>query len=332
MKKTIVLFCFAITALLSCKKETSTATSVTTSPARLRFVLKLDSTQARLNNIGSPSSIPTNHLAQSPRFNKFGAHYIELAPYDTTHVGGGAILYTTPTVQTSPVTVASGTNTSTYSTAIDFDQLPLKSNGDELYSIPLSQVKPGTYKWFRMSVAYQNYDIDYVINAGTVVGAGTYTVPSNYQGTGTIASFVGFQTFIHSYLLKTQTVTVNASKLQGYWGFETSYVTGGVTYTNTPSQGQAPSGATTVVNPLFATSPIPAGSCLVTGQFINATQLPQMLTITGKETQDIVVVISVSTNKSFEWVEHSNDLTYNPLNGDSVVNMGLRGLIPIIQP
>jgi hypothetical protein len=330
MKKLFFLLALIIIAFATCKKKEREAAAVPSAPAKLRFVLKLDSTQARLDNIGNLSAIPSDHKAQSPRFNSFGAHYIELAVYDTTGVGRGTVLYITPSVNTTPVTITSGTNSATYTTSIDFSQLPLKSDGEEIFSVPLSDVTPGNYKWFRMSVAYQNYDIDYVINSGTTVGS--YTFPSNYNGTGTIASFVGYRTYIGSYLLKKQTVTLNAAKLQGYWGFESSYTLGSTTYTTTPSQGDGTPGATTVVNPLFSTSPIPPGSCLVTGQFVNTSQAAQYLTITGKETSDMVVVVSVSINKSFEWVEHSGDATYNPLNGDTVVNMGLRGLIPIIQP
>ena len=324
---TALLFAATIVALFSCSKPSSTSNNNnnTTAP-RLRFVLKLDSTQERLDAIGNPSTIPSNHRTQSPRFNSFGAHYIELAATDTTGVGRGTVLYVTHTVNTPAVTIGS----TTYTNAIDLDSLLLKKSGDELFSIPLSQVKPGSYKWYRMSVAYQNYDVTYVIKAGTTTSTG-YTFPSDYFGTGTLASFVGFQTYINSYVLKTQTVTVDAPKMQGYWGFESPFVYGGVTYTTTPTQGQAPAGATTVVNPIFASSPIPQGSCLVTGQFKNTSLTAQNLTITGNETADITVVVSMSINNSFEWVEHSGDNYYCPLNGDTVTDMGLRGLIPIIQ-
>ena len=311
--------------LVACEKPATSNNNNNSSSPRLRFVLKLDSTQVRLDAIGNPSTIPSNHRAQSPRFNSFGAHYIELAATDTTGVGRGTVLYVTHTVPTAAVTVGS----TTYTNAIDFDSLQLKNSGGEIFSIPLSQVKPGSYKWYRMSVAYQNYDVNYVIKAGTTVNS--YTFPSDYFGTGTLASFVGFQTYINSYTLKTQSIAVNAPKMQGYWGFESPFVYAGVTYTTTPTQGQAPAGATTVVNPIFASSPIPQGSCLVTGQFKNALLTAQNLIITGMETSDITVVVSMSINNSFEWQENSGDNYYCPLNGDVVTDMGLRGLIPIIQ-
>ena len=312
-----------VMVMAACTKPNNNSNNAT--GPRLRFVLKLDSTQARLDAIGNPSTIPSNHRAQSPRFNSFGAHYIELSANDLTGVGAGTVLYVTHTVPTVPVTVG----TSTFTNAIDFDSLNLKNSGEEIFSIPLSQVKAGSYKWFRMSVAYQNYDVNYVIKAGTTVN--TYTFPSDYFGAGTLASFVGFQTYINSYMLKTQSVPVYAPKMQGYWGFESPFVYGGASYTTTPTQGQAPAGVTTVVNPIFATSPIPQGSCLVTGQFKNKSLTAQNLTITGTETADITVVVSMSTNNSFEWLEMSGDNYYCPLNGDVVTDMGLRGLIPIIQ-
>lgn len=87
-------------------------------------------------------------------------------------------------------------------------------------------------------------------------------------------------------------------------------------------EGQAPEGATTVPNPLAATSPIPAGSCVVTGQFVNP------LVIAGNETADVDLILSLSINKSFEWIEVNNDGMFEPLAGETVVDMGLRGLIP----
>jgi hypothetical protein len=69
----------------------------------------------------------------------------------------------------------------------------------------------------------------------------------------------------------------------------------------------------------------------VTGRF------PVSLTITGTETSDIVVTVSLSTNKSFEWKDKNSDGQFEPINGttlaveDTVVDMGIRGLIPIVN-
>ena len=87
----------------------------------------------------------------------------------------------------------------------------------------------------------------------------------------------------------------------------------------------APAGATTVPNPIFASSPIPFGSCLVTGAFDTP------LTITGNETQDTIITCSVSINDSFEWIDSNGNGKYNPGDQDTIVNMGVRGLIPIVD-
>ncbi len=337
MKKLIVLSLITIIAFTSCKKDTKTTTTNTTPPPAapmLRFVFKFDSTQVRLGSTGQPDTIlPANHRAQNPHFNGMSSHYIELTPNANTQVGAGTVIYVTPATPTTAITVGTGSAQATYTNAIEFNQESVVGQGGQFFSIPLSQVTAGTYQYLRISVAYQNYDIKYGIPAGTTVPG--YTFTSNYPATGTIASFIGYYTQIGSYTIKTQNVAVNACKQQGYWGFESApIVIGGTSYSVAPSSGQAPQGATTVVNPLFATSAIKAGSCLVTGGFVSPTTgLSGLLTITGHETSDIVITVSMSTNKSFEWKYNPsspNDGRIYPGKGDSVVNMGVRGMKPIL--
>jgi hypothetical protein len=275
----------------SCKKDAVPDPVTPAAPApRLIFTFKFDSTQVRLDNFGQVATVPGNHSAQSPVFRKMSSHYIELDPSMYTALGGGAVLYR------APETTLGGPN------AIDFDSSRVVGEGQEFFSIPLNQITPGSYNFIRVSLAYQNYDIK--VRANSI------------DFTGTLASFIGFNTYIRSFTPNTIPVAVNANKAQGYWAFEAfSQVT----------QGQAPPGATTVPNPIFATSPIPQGSCVVTGQFSSP------LTITGSETSDIHITVSLSTNNSFEWIEHSTPGIYEPLNGDTVVDMGVRGLIPIVH-
>ena len=108
---------------------------------------------------------------------------------------------------------------------------------------------------------------------------------------------------------------ITGNKLQGYWEFQMND-----NLYNT--SGQAPVNATTVPNPIASTSPIPQGSCVVTGKF----ETP--LEITGLEKNNITITLSLSTNKSFEWIENSNNNKFDPNLGDVVVDMGLRGLVP----
>lgn len=286
----LLLLLFSMGLLLSaCKKENSQETTDDTGP-KVIFKFQFDSTQERLNSLGLPAVIPPGHGAQSPVFNGMSAHYVELAQGPLTALGGGAVLYR------AEETNAGG------DLAIDFSKSKIAGNGETFLTVPIKNIAKGTYQYIRVSLAYQNYDIKVRYNG--------------LDFTGTVASFIGFNTYINTYKPKTISIPVNANKLQGYWAFE-AY--------GQVLQGQAPAGATTVPNPIFNTSPIPQGSCVVTGPFSTP------LEITGNEQKDITVIISLSTNKSFEWVDQNTDGIYDPANGDLVIDMGVRGLIPIVQ-
>jgi hypothetical protein len=57
---------------------------------------QFDPNQARLNNLGQPSTIAPGNAAQSPIFNTISAHYLEMAPNANTLLGAGTILYHAP--------------------------------------------------------------------------------------------------------------------------------------------------------------------------------------------------------------------------------------------
>lgn len=288
--KYLVLFLLTMT-LFSCNESII----IDPNEPQLVFKFKFDPTQERLDGFGNLSTIPDGNAGQSPMFNSISAHYIELAPDSTTLLGLGEILYK------SAETNAGG------ATAIDFAKSVVVAEGEVFYSVPLSSIPAGTYDWLRVSLAYQNYDI--LLDA-TVNNIDFENIKA------TAASFIGYNTYISKYKVKDETISVNANKLQGYVGVETPY---------TLNEFQAPEGATTVPNPIFNTSPIEPGSCVVTGAFHNG------LTITGSETEDIVVTMSLSTNKSFEWKDDNGNGKYEPLLNEQVVDMGIRGLIPIIE-
>ncbi|MBK8494760.1 MAG: hypothetical protein IPL50_06855 [Chitinophagaceae bacterium] len=289
-----VYLIMAITGLQSCQKETSIDNGGGSGTANVNFIFKFDSTQARLNAIGQPAPMPAGNAGQSPRFNTMSAHYVEMTPSPFTALGAGAILYRAPEVTTGG------------STAIDFSRSKFAGNNQVFLTVPVKSFVAGTYTWLRVSLAYQNYNV-YMNALGQTIDA-------------TVASFIGFNTYLNSYKVKDSTVVVNANKLQGYWAVEGKLPGFGFL-----SSGQAPPGATTVPNPLFASSPIPAGSCLVTAQFVTP------LIITGNETSDINIIVSLSTNKSFEWIDVDNNGTFDPNNGDQVIDMGIRGMIPYKQ-
>lgn len=251
---------------------------------------KFDKTQQRLNNLGQPSAVAAGNAAVSPDFNTISAHYFELAPDAYTQLSEGTVLYH------APETTMGG------QTAIDFGQSKIVAEGETFLRIPLKSITPGSYEWVRCSLSYQNYNIP-------VRAAGV-----DYQGT--LASFVGFRTYIGTHEIGNSIFQIDANRDQGYWAFALA---------DYPYSTQGQAAGTTVPNPLHGTSDIPPGSCVVTGKFADN------LVITGNETKDVVVTLSLSVNKSFEWHEVALDGKYEPAIGESVVDMGLRGLIPSYQ-
>lgn len=327
--KSIILTLFVSLFFVSCKKEGCTDANASNfnenakkddgscvyAEPHLIFVFDFDSSQARLNNLGLPAGIPSGNAGQSPKMNKMSAHYLELAQNAFTALGSGVVLYH------ADETNLGGT------TAIDFSKGNTVGKGQTFLSIPIKNIAAGEYEYLRVSLAYQNYEVKFHYDSTHVVpGVGNVAVVQDFPAT--IASFVGYNTYITNFLIKNQSITVNENKKQGYWGFETS---GTITALNNfpflyYDTGSAPDGATTVVNPINATSPIPAGSCVVTGPFNGG-----KLKITGNETKDIVIRVSLSTNKSFEWVDGNGNGKWEPTKGEHIVDMGLRGMIPFIE-
>ncbi|MGH1387024.1 hypothetical protein [Kordia sp.] len=258
--------------------------------ANLIIKFAFNPTQERLNNLGESATIPAGNAAQSPIFSRMSANYIELASSANTLLGNGEIIY------------KGAETTQGGELAIDFQSAQFAGNDEVFLTIPLSEVASGTYNWVRVSLAYQEGSINLLQNGNDI--------------TGTLASFVGYNSYITNFDVNGSTFNINENKAQGFWAFEAL---------GFATQGQAPAGATTVPNPLFNTSPIPQGSCVVTGQFANA------FTITGTELQDVEVTLSFSVNNSFEWTEINADGKYEPSIGEQLVDMGLRGLIPEVS-
>lgn len=294
MRSTIlgIFLMMSITVLLisSCKEDIDPVTDV----AQVHFKFKFDPTQVRLNNFGQPATMPAGNAAQDPDFKVMSAHYVELAPDALTQLGDGQVLYK------ADETTIGGDN------AIDFEQSIVVPEDSVWLSIPITDIEPGTYEYLRVSLAYQNFTVQFDADIPPV---------GNLTYTGTLASFVGFNTYIKYLVVANDTLEINDNKLQGFWAFETTYRL---------DTGQAT--ATTVPNPIASTSPVPPGSCVVTGPF-NAGPLE----ITGNETEDITIIVSLTTNNSFEWEDTDGNGKWDPLKGEQVVDMGLRGLVPIVE-
>jgi hypothetical protein len=285
----VLFICSLLLFSLSCKKEKD--------EPMLIVKYTFSPTQERLGNFGEPQDIPEGNAAQTPNFHLIGIGSLELIATVNELPTLNSLLYV------GPLTNEGGEE------AFDFDQQLRVSNGEIMFRIPLKDITPGTYTYLRNSVEFQSYDINFIYTDATL---------GELSFTGRLASFVGFKQFIRSYKIKDETVTVNANKTQGYFGFEYTVPVLGTQVL----EGQAP--GTTVPNSL-PSSPIPLGSCLVTGPFVNP------LTITGNETEDIVLNVSISINNSFEWTEIVEDGKYEPSIGETVVDMGLRGLKVFIE-
>ena len=282
----LVLLVFGL--VLSCSEDKND--SPQPNNPNLIIKLKFDPNQERLGNLGQPVSVAAGNAAQSPSISKMSANYIEFAPSATTLLGEGEIIFE------GDETTAGGGQ------AINFQNAVFAGDNETFLTIPLNDVSEGNYDWVRVSLAYQEGVINLLVNGQEI--------------NGTLASFVGYNSYITSFDLSGSTINVNDNKTQGFWAFKALGFT---------TQGQAPEGATTVPNPLFDSSPIPQGSCVVTGEFENG------LSISGDETQDITVTLSFSINDSFEWTEINADGRYEPEVGEQVVDMGLRGLIPSVS-
>lgn len=317
MKKLIIAL-VAICLFSACDDDAGDAgMNVNESTANLKIKFKFDSTQERLDNFGNPSTIPAGNAAQSPVVNAMSAFLIELVPTQTTLPEQGAVIYRAATQDAEPG--------GDFSTAVIFDQALIANETDVFLEIPIKDLPTGTYEYLRASVTYQNGDVKFNLKNLPP------PLPSSLDDqSGTLATFLGFNSHITTHTVKNRTLTVNADKQQGFWMFEPQldepYQTAYLSLNTTGIEsGQAPAGSTTVVNLLASFGvQIPFGTCIVTGD------LDTPLTITGNETEDITITLSFSINQSFEWKDTNGngewDMDVSNQTVEEVVDMGLRGL------
>lgn len=305
MKKLLYLFLPAVMLFAACDKDNPEPTDKV-----LRVKFKFDPNQERLDNTGNPSTVPAGNAAQTPVFHGLSGHFIEFVKNNITPYKSGEEIYMGAEVEST------NANTFGFTTAVDFDQAIIKGDGETFLEIPLADIDAGTYKHFRISVTYQNYDVNF--NLKNVPVAGDID-----NQTGRVASFLGFNQYLSDVTVRDQDLAVNGARLQGFWAFQTDLPSPFEAY-NQIVFGQAPLGETTVVNP-FPANPVPPGSCVVVGSF------DQDLKITGTEAEDVELTLSFSIDNSFEWEDVNGNGEWDidagtPTNSEPIVDMGLRGV------
>lgn len=305
----VILLAVIFTA---CKKDKTEPTTEKNNGPYLIMKFDMDSTMMRVDNFGNPSTISPGNAAQSPIMHLIGAHYVEFTPNEYTLLGDGDVVYNSPKTSNVP---GEG--------AIIFDSITPVGDGETFLKVPLKNLAPGTYKYIRVSIAYENYDITYHIDTIINVSGTDYHIVKDEKGT--IANFIGFNNYISTYTINGHLFTVNAEETQGYWGFASNFEAYGNTYPIYLT-GEVPPGATTVPNVLASTSPIPPGSCIITGGFSNGP-----LSITGKETKDITIRVKISTNNGFEWEDINGNGKYDPIINEHPVDMGIRGIQGVVE-
>ena len=182
--KALIIALAACVLVIGCKKE---ELSEDNGP-NLIFKLKFDPNQDRLDGLGQViTQLPDTHAAQTPTFNGMSAHYIELTPSEFTMPGDGERVYKGATTDAHGTVNVAGNELD----PIDFSKAVIKDEGEVFYSLPIKDVKSGTYPYIRVSVTYQNFDVKY-----------------NSSGfnnlSGTVASFVGYGQYISSLPIKIQ--------------------------------------------------------------------------------------------------------------------------------
>lgn len=294
--------------MLSCSSEELVEPSGSSS-AKLNITFIMDPDAERQDNLGNPAELPAGNAAQNPDFEVLGLHFIGLYPDKFTPYDKGVTVFSSPTTEKGGPA------------AIDFEQELFLTETDNTISIPLSEVAAGTYEFFRSSIGYQKYNLTYNLGGASADPSWPEGISDDIDVDATLASFLGYNTYIGAYDIADQSITVNGNKTQGYFGLESNGEVAGFPFSNI-TEGEAPQ--TTVPNPINATSPVPEGSCVVTGKF------PVALTVPENPTEDINIQVIISTNKSFEWKDANGNGKYEPLLGEQVVDMGTRGVFPSV--
>jgi len=283
---------------------------------------KFNDTLPRMNDAGNiiGDSIGFGNAAVTPKFNSISVNFLALFANDSSKYADANPIYTAAIKD---------------STAFNFSQYKIVSEGETFYEIPLSSIKAGTYKWLGAGLAYSNMDvpfrIDYVFNNNAY----------NSSYTGTVATLLGASTYVDSMKIKDNYTYKKSNQPQGFWAFESRFGFGGFLDSIFTRNDYVATNGTTVVNPLFGNTIIPNFKTygITTGKIYNNRAYKNgefkleesPLVITGLETESIILELNLSTKNSFIWKDDNNNKMWEPFKGEPIIDMGFRGMRPIIK-
>jgi len=168
---------------------------------------------------------------------------------------------------------------------------------NENFSTPyLALQDPTTFNWMRIYFTYTHFDIDYKING------------SPYETS--VSGFLAEKSLTYYFEIRDSVYSEYSTKINGEWYLEA----------DTPGYGVVLHGSAFTASPniLYNTVPTPSNSCVVTC----AIDPPLFFDHPDNKT----ITISLSTNKSFEWIENSDPDFFEPFNGDTIYDFGIRGI------
>lgn len=297
MRKITFLFavplCFTLCS--SCHKDVKDFTY-------LNFSIAFDPMQDRLDNQGNPAPLAAGHGAQSPDMENVRIQYIEFVPDANTAYKDGEQLFKANQYNFG----------GTY--AIYFDSTLDAVPGGRFYSLNLKRLPAGTYRYVRVHVSWQHCMVQYDLN--NVPGTGTLSDLS-----GDLACTLGDASYYGMFAVGDSSLPVNAVLYPGVWKLSAvlpdpsmSRIIG----------GQCPPGNITEVNPLYASSPVPPQTNIVTAAFDDP------LVLADDETRNLNVTLTLSVNQSIEWDDSNGngawDVDYTGSSTEPLVDVGIRGM------
>ncbi len=267
----VAIICLTLFLMTGCRKQNS---------ARVYFKIKFDPLQERLNSSGIVAGIGSGNAAQTPLMNTAGIEALEILRNAQAQPKDITTLF-------SVSTTTSGGNPAT-----DYSKLIMVKDGDTFLSVPISNISPGKYEWLRIAIPFQNFDIRFNMLNVPFIG----DLPDERA---TLASFISSENYITKYKIWEKEDVVNGNKKRGYWSLETR-LNPAYNSLNTIFRGYITDNTITFVNPIVKAATSTNASSFITGK------LDTPLSITGSETEDITIVLTLSINNMFEWEENIN--------------------------